>query len=185
MASDNKTLARFMLDGIPPAPRGMPQVEVSFDIDANGILSVKASDKASGKSQSVRIEATTALSKEEIERLKREAAEHAAEDEKKRKFIDVKNQAETLVYTAEKALRDAGDTVTDEIKKPVQEKIDALKKVLEGNDENEIMSATAGLSSELQKIGESLYNKKQDGTKSGEQNDSSGGAGNGETKEPS
>lgn len=157
LMADNKTLGRFILDGIPPAPRGIPQVEVTFDIDANGILTVSAKDKATGKAQSVRIEASTALSKEEIERLKREAAEHAAEDEKKRALIDARNQAESVVYMAEKSLKDAGDKVSVEIKKTIEEKITAVKDVKDKDDAEAIKGRIAELSSELQKIGETLY----------------------------
>lgn len=163
MAADNKTLARFILDGIPTAPRGVPQVEVSFDIDANGILSVKAVDKATQKSQTVRIEATTSLSKEEIERLKQEAAAHAEEDKKKRAAAEAHNQAETLVYTAEKSLRDAGDKVPADIKKNVEEKIEAVKETLKGVDVDAMKRATDALSQELQKIGQAMYNDKSDG----------------------
>ena len=159
MAADNRTLARFILDGIPPSPRGTPQVEVSFDIDANGILSVKAMDKASGKTQSVKIEASTALSKEEIEKLKREAEAHAAEDSAKKELVDAKNQAESLVYTAEKAVKDAGDKIGDEVKKPVAEKIEALKQATGGTDISAIKAATEALSAEIQKIGQAMYNK--------------------------
>ncbi|MDE2019025.1 MAG: molecular chaperone DnaK [Patescibacteria group bacterium] len=157
MAADNKTLARFLLDGIPPAPRGVPQVEVTFDIDANGILNVSAKDKASGKTQSVKIEATTNLAKDEIERLKKEAAEHAAEDAKKKELIEVRNQAESLVYVSEKALRDAGDKVPQDLKSSVQEKIDALKKTKDGEDAAAIQSAHTALSNEIQKIGQAMY----------------------------
>lgn len=167
MASDNKTLARFILDGIPPAPRGVPQVEVTFDIDANGILSVSAKDKGTGKSQSVKIEASTSLSKEEIERLKKEAAEHASEDEKKREFIEAKNQAESLVYLAEKSLKDAGDKVSADVKTAVTEKIESLKSVLKESSDvsgtDKIKTATEALSSEIQKIGQAVYNNKSEG----------------------
>ena len=166
MASDNKTLGRFMLDGIPPAPRGIPQIEVSLDIDANGILNVSAKDKATGKVQSVRIEASTQLSKEEIEKLKQEAAAHAEEDAKKRALIEARNHAEQLVYTAEKAIKDAGDKITDDIKKPVQEAIDALKGVKEGEDTEAIAAKTEALSSELQKIGSAMYNQGDASTQS-------------------
>lgn len=159
MAADNRTLARFLLDGIPPSPRGVPQVEVSFDIDANGILSVKAVDKASGKSQSVRIEASTALSKDEIEKLKKEAAEHAADDTKKRDLVEARNQAESTIYLAEKALKDAGEKLTDDVKKPIQEKIDAVKSAKETEETERIKSTLAELSTEIQKIGQMLYNK--------------------------
>lgn len=157
MTADNKTLARFILDGIPPAPRGMPQVEVTFDIDANGILTVSAKDKATGKAQSVKIEASTALSKDEIERLKKEAELHAAEDAKKRELIDARNQAESLLYVAEKSLKDAGDKVAEDIKKTVTEKMDALKGVKDAEDVEAIKTKTQELSTELQKIGEALY----------------------------
>ena len=162
MAADNKTLARFMLDGIPPSPRGMPQVEVTFDIDANGILNVSAKDKGTGKSQSVKIQASTNLSKEEIERLKNEASAHAAEDVRRRDLAETKNQAESTVYMAEKALRDAGDKIPADVKSAVQEKIEALKKVKDGDNLEEIKSALDVLSAEIQKIGQSFYNKSQD-----------------------
>jgi molecular chaperone DnaK len=159
MASDNKVLARFMLDGIPPSPRGIPQVEVTFDIDANGILNVSAKDKATGKSQSVKIEASTNLSKDEIERLKKEAAEHAAEDTKKKELIDARNQAESIVYLAEKSVREAGDKLAADIKTGIDEKLEALKKVKDGEDKATIEAAVAALSTEIQKIGQAAYNK--------------------------
>jgi molecular chaperone DnaK len=157
MMADVKTLARFILDGIPPSPRGIPQIEVTFDIDANGILSVSAKDKASGKSQSVRIEASTALSKEEIERLKQEAAAHAAEDTKKREAIEAKNQAESLVYLAEKTLREAGDKAPADVKSQVEEAVVKVTKAKEGTDLNALKAATNELSQKLQKVGEALY----------------------------
>ncbi|MBZ1348953.1 MAG: molecular chaperone DnaK [Candidatus Liptonbacteria bacterium] len=161
MASDNKTLARFILDGVPPAPRGIPQVEVIFDIDANSILSVKAVDKATGKSQSVRIEAKAALTKEEIEKLKMEAEQHAEEDTKKRELVDAKNRGETLIYTAEKALKDAGDKVSQEIKDSINPKISDLRQALNSENREEIESKISDLSLELQKIGPSMYNQNQ------------------------
>jgi len=172
MASDNKTLAKFILDGIPPSPRGVPQVEVSFDIDANGILSVSAKDKASGKSQSVKIEASTQLSKEEVEKLKNEAATHASEDAKKKELIEVKNQAEQMVYLSEKTLKDLGDKIPAEVKDNVNKKVEELKVVKDGSDIEAIKSKTAELSAEIQKIGQQMYNKKDDGqgtSQSGEQ----------------
>ncbi|TSA46454.1 molecular chaperone DnaK [bacterium] len=162
MMADNKTLARFILDGIPPAARGVPQVEVTFDIDANGILTVSAKDKATGKAQSVKIEASTSLDKDEIEKLKKEAAEHATEDQKKRELIDAKNQAESLVYVAEKGLKDAGDKISVEIKEEINQKLIRLKEAQGGEDAEAIKSAANGLSAVLQKIGEALYNKKDD-----------------------
>lgn len=157
MAGDNKTLARFILDGIPPAPRGMPQVEVTFDIDANGVLSVKAKDKATGKEQSVRIEASAGLSKDEIEKMKRDAETHGAEDRKKREIVEVKNTADAMVYTAEKALREAGEKIPAEVKKEIEEKIEALKKVKESDDIDAIKRASQELATASQKIGEILY----------------------------
>lgn len=162
MAPDNKTLARFILDGLPPAPRGLPQVEVTLDIDANGILSVKAMDKATGKSQSVKIEATTSLSKEEVERLKKEAAEHAEEDRAKKDSIETKNKAENLIYAAEKALNEAGDKVPGEIKEVVKAKIESVKEALKNGNTGQIEAAIKELSEELQKVGSSLYNKEND-----------------------
>ena len=161
MAGDNKSLGRFILDGIPPSPRGMPQIEVTFDIDANGILSVTAKDKSSGKTQSIRIEASSGLSKEDIEKMKKDAEIHAEEDKKKKELIEIKNNADTLVYTAEKSLRDAGDKVPSDTKKQIEEKIEAVKKVKDGDDINAIKNAASELSSVIQKIGEVLYKQNQ------------------------
>lgn len=166
MATDNKTLARFILDGIPPSARGTPQVEVSFDIDANGILDVKALDKATKKTQSVRIEASSALSKEEIERLKKDAQLHTEEDKKKKELVELKNQAEALIYTAEKSLKDAGDKVPDDAKSEIEEKLSSLKGFLETGETETIENGIAELSDALQKIGEVLY--KKENTDSGE-----------------
>ena len=169
MMADNKTLARFILDGIPPSPRGIPQIEVTFDIDANGILNVSAKDKASGKTQSVKIEASTALSKDEIERLKQEAIAHAAEDERKREMIEIKNHAETLIYTAEKSLKDAGEKVPADLKSSIEAKIANLKGVKDGTEKGPIESATQELSTELQKIGEILYKDNKGGEQPNDQ----------------
>jgi len=168
MAADNKSLGRFILDGIAPAPRGMPQVEVTFDVDANGILNVKAKDKATGKEQSIRIEARSGLSDADIQRMQSEAKDHEAEDTAKRELIDVKNMAEQLLYTAEKSLADYGDKAGAEVKKEVQEKIDVLKKAKEGEDRDAIRKATDDLSRSLSKIGEAMSKQtenKEDGTK--------------------
>lgn len=162
MATDNKTLGRFILDGIPPAPRGIPQVEVTFDIDANGILNVKAKDKATNKEQSIRIEASTGLSKDEIEKMKKDAEMHAEEDRKKKEVIEVKNMADTLIFSTEKAMRDAGDKITADEKKPVEEKIEALKKAKEGDSVEDIKKATEELSQAAQKIGEKIYKVAQE-----------------------
>ena len=161
MAVDNKTLGRFILDGIPPSPRGIPQVEVTFDIDANGILSVKAKDKATGKEQSIRIEGSSGLSKEEVEKMKKDAEVHAEEDKKKKEVVETKNIADTLIFTTEKAIREAGDKITADEKKPVEEKIEALKKVKDGDDIEAIKKASEELSQEAQKIGEKLYKASQ------------------------
>jgi molecular chaperone DnaK len=157
MAQDNKSLGRFILDGIPPAPRGMPQVEVSFDIDANGILSVKAKDKATSKEQSVRIEASTGLRKEDIERMKQEAEAHRLEDDRKHALIETRNAAEALAYTAEKTLRDNGDKIAADQKASLEEKIKALRDVVSGDDEVRIKTASDDLSRTLSQIGETMY----------------------------
>jgi len=156
MATDNKSLGRFVLDGIPPAPRGMPQVEVTFDIDASGLLNVKAKDKASGKEQSIKITGSTGLSKEEVERMTKEAEIHAQEDEEKKAQVEVRNQADSLIFTAEKSLKDAGDKVPSEVKTEVEEKIKALKDILDSGTKEEIESKTKELSDVLMKIGEAM-----------------------------
>ena len=163
MAADNKTLGRFILDGIPPAPRGVPQIEVTFDIDANGILNVTAKDKATGKSQSIRIEASSGISEEEIEKMKKEAEAHAEEDKKKREAVETKNTADALAHSTEKALKEAGDKISADKKKPVEEKIEALKKVKDGDDIEAIKKASEELSQEAQKIGQELYQAAQSG----------------------
>ncbi len=158
MASDNKSLGRFILDGIPPAPRGMPQVEVMFDVDANGILSVKAKDKATNKEQSIRIEARSSLSKEEIEKMQKDAEMHAQDDLKKKDLVEAKNIGEQLIYTAEKAMKDAGDKITPEIRTGVENKVTDLKNVLANTsaDLEAIKKATVELSNETSKIGEAI-----------------------------
>ena len=161
LAADNKKLGEFILDGIPPAPRGVPQVEVTFDIDANGILTVKAKDKSSNKEQSIRIEGSSALSEEEIEKMKAEAEKHADEDKKKKEQIDAKNLADQMIVVAEKALKDAGDKISDELKKGVEEKIEDVKKVQAGDDVAAIKSATEALSTEMQKIGTTMAEQQQ------------------------
>jgi len=161
MARDNRTLGRFLLDGIPPAPRGVPQIEVIFDIDANGILTVTAKDKATSKSQHITIKDSSALSKEEIERMKQEAESHAAEDRKTKEMIDLRNQADTVIYSVEKTLRDVGDKVSADIKKGVEEKIEAVKKVKDGNDEAALRQALDALQQEIQKIGAQMYQQEK------------------------
>lgn len=156
MASDNKSLGRFILDGIPPSPRGIPQVEVTFDVDANGILNVTAKDKASGKSQSIRIEASSGLKDEDIKKMQADAEAHAEEDKKKKEMVDVRNTAEMILYTAEKALKDAGDKVSGDVKTAVEQKVAGLKEVKDGGDIDAIKKATEALSSEMSKIGEAM-----------------------------
>ncbi len=157
IAGGNKTLGRFILDGIPPSPRGVPQIEVSFDIDANGILNVKARDKASGKEQSIRIEASSGLTEEEIEKMKKDAEVHSEEDKKKRESVEIKNTADTLVYTTEKSLKDLGEKVPADVKKEIEEKIEALKKVKESDDSEAVKKASEELSQVVQKIGAQMY----------------------------
>jgi molecular chaperone DnaK len=161
MAADNKSLGRFILDGIPPAPRGVPQVEVTFDIDASGIVSVKAKDKASGKEQSIKITGSTGLSKEEVEKMTKDAEVHAKEDEEKKDKIEARNHADALIFTAEKALKDGGDKVPGDIKTDVEEKIKALKDILDSGSKEDIEAKTKELSDTLQKIGEAAYQQGQ------------------------
>lgn len=157
MAVDNKSLGKFILSGIPPAPRGVPQVEVKFDIDANGILNVKATDKATGKEQQITITASTGLSKDEVEKMKKEAEMHAEEDKKKQETIETRNLAETMVYTTEKLVKDSGDKMKAEDKKILEEKIEAVKKVKEGDDLEAIKKAAEELSQVAQKVGAEMY----------------------------
>jgi molecular chaperone DnaK len=157
MAGDNKSLGRFILDGIPPAPRGIPQVEVKFDIDANGILKVTAKDKASGKEQNITVQGGTGLSKEEVEKFVKEAEANASADKKKKEEIETRNVADTLCYTAEKALKDAGDKVPAEIKTDVETKVKDLRSVLQTASVDELKKKTQELSESMQKIGQNMY----------------------------
>lgn len=177
MAGDNKSLGRFILDGVPPAPRGMPQVEVTFDVDANGILNVKAREKSSGKEQSIRIEARSGLSEQDIERMRKEAEANAETDREKKESVDARNIAEQTIYTAEKSLRDGGDKVPADVKSAVEAKITALKGVKDGNDSTAIKKATEELSLEMQKIGEAMM-KAQSNTASAPKDDKKGEEGN-------
>lgn len=162
MASDNKSLGRFILDGIPPAPRGMPQIEVSFDVDTNGILNVTAKDKASGKEQSIRIEASSGLSEEDIKKMKDEAETHAEEDLKKKELVDQKNTAEMMIFTAEKSLKEYGDKIGEDIKKNITEKIEDVKKAKEGNDVTAIKMKLEEMTTALSKIGEIIAKENKD-----------------------
>ncbi len=164
MAADNKTLGRFMLEGIPPAPRGVPQVEVTFDIDANGILNVKAKDKATNKEQSIRIEASSGLSKDEIEKMKKDAEAHAADDKKKQEMIEAKNIADTMVYTTEKMMKDVEEkkvAITDEEKNKVNDALKALKEVKDKDDVEEIKKKSEELSKAAQAVGMKMYQQEQ------------------------
>jgi len=157
MAADNKTLGRFMLDGILPAPRGLPQIEVTFDIDANGILNVNARDKGTGREQKITITASSGLNKEEVERMKREAEVHAAEDAKKKEEVETRNAADNLVYTAEKALRDQGDKVPSDLRQQVEGKIAAVRSALQGQDIAYLRRTVQELSEVLQRVGAAVY----------------------------
>ncbi len=157
MAADNKSLGKFILDGIPPAPRGMPQIEVTFDIDANGILKVTASDKATGRSQHITITASSGLSDTEVEKMRKDAEAHAEDDRKRRDLIEARNNADNTVYAAEKALREFGEKVPDYIKTEVEKQVAEVKKVAEGDDVAAIRSATEALGEIIQKIGGAVY----------------------------
>lgn len=161
MAADNRSLGRFMLTGLPPAPRGVPQIEVTFDIDANGILNVKAQDKATGKEQTITITASTNLSDEEVERMKKEAEANAEADKKRRESIEAKNMGETMVYTTEKMLNEAGDKVSAEDKKPVEDNLQVLKDALKKEDVEEIKKAADELATVAQKVGAAMYQQQQ------------------------
>ncbi|GAI47937.1 unnamed protein product, partial [marine sediment metagenome] len=152
MAADNRTLGRFMLDGILPSPRGVPQIEVSFDIDANGILSVKAHDKGTGREQKITITASSGLSKDEVERMQREAEMHAAEDAKRREEIETRNMADSLAYTAEKTLREQKDKIPADLNQEVEGKIATVRSALQGTDIESVRRATQELSEAMQKI---------------------------------
>ena len=186
MVQDSKSLGRFILDGIPLSPRGIPQVEVTFDIDVNGILNVTAKDKASNKTQSIRIEGSTGISEEEIKKMKQDAEAHEEEDRNKRELIEAKNSADALMYTAEKSLREAGDKVSEEVKKEVGERVEVLKKAKEGDSIDQIRQAIDGLSEVAQKMGSEMY--KAAGTENAQtnqneqQNPPAGGGGDADDK---
>ena len=157
MANDNKSLGRFVLDGIPPSPRGVPQIEVSFNIDANGIVNVSAKDKASGKEQKITITGGGSLSEDEIKKMQEDAEKNADEDKKKKELAEARNQADTLVYTAEKTILDAGDKVDEEDKKSINEAVLALKEKKDSDDVKELAKLTEDLNGKLMKVGEKMY----------------------------
>jgi molecular chaperone DnaK len=168
MAADNKSLGKFVLDGIPPAPRGVPQVEVTFDVDSNGVLNVTAKDKSTGKEQSIRIEANSGLTEEDIEKMKKDAEEHATEDAQKKELIEVRNQAEQTIYTAEKALKDHEKEIPEDVKTEIETKVKELNEVKEKDDKAAIDTAVAALSTSLQKIGEIMQKAAEATAKDGE-----------------
>jgi len=176
MAADNKTLGKFVLDGIPPAPRGVPQVEVTFDIDANGILNVSAKDKATSKEQKITITGSTGLDKEEVEKMTKEAEAHAEEDKKKKEEIETRNIADTLVYSAEKALKDGGEKVPADTRTDVEQKLSDLKGVIQTASAEDLKPKIDALSDSLQKIGSAMYGKPGEGQPGGESSSASDGA---------
>jgi molecular chaperone DnaK len=161
MAADNKSLGKFVLDGIPPAPRGVPQIEVTFDIDANGILKVTAADKATGRSQHITITASSGLSDEEVEKMRKDAEAHAEEDVKRKSLIEARNNADNTAYAAEKALREFGDKVPEDVKADIEAKVAEVKKAAEDEDVEAMKAATDVLSEAVQKIGASVYEQEQ------------------------
>ena len=173
MASDNKLLGSFNLEGIAPAPRGIPQIDVAFDIDANGIVAVSATDKATGKEQKITIEASGGLSDDEIEDMIKEAESNAEEDKQKRESVEAKNQGEALIHSTEKALKDADEKLTEEEKTAVEGAIQSLKDVIDGDDLNSIQEKSAALSQEAMKIGEKLYQQEQENNQQNEAGDTS------------
>jgi len=159
MAMDNKTIGRFQLTGIPPAPRGIPQIEVTFDIDANGILSVSAVDKATGKEQSIKIQASSGLTEEEVDRMVKDAETNAEADKKKRELIDLKNQSEANVFAARKTIEDLGDNLDQEEKEAIETKATALEEVLKGDDVEMIRAASEALMKTVQEMAGRAYEK--------------------------
>jgi len=180
LARDNKSLGRFTLDGIPPAPRGVPQIEVSFDLDANGILTVTAKDKATGKSQAIKITGSTGLTKDEIEKMREEAEKNADRDREEKEKIEVRNKADNMIYVSEKSLRDAGDKVDKTVRENVEKKIKELKEKIEKGTKDEIESKTKDLSEELSKIGQAIYGKGQEQPKGEEKSSSAKASPSGE-----
>jgi molecular chaperone DnaK len=161
MATDNRTLGRFDLVGIPLAPRGIPQIEVTFDIDANGIVHVHAKDKATGKEQSIRIESSSGLSKEEVEKMKRDAKEHEEEDKKKKELIEARNQLDSFIYATEKAVKDFGEKISEDEKKKINEAVENAKKKLDSKDAGEIKKTTEDLQKASHKLSEEIYKDAQ------------------------
>ncbi|MDQ3870619.1 MAG: Hsp70 family protein, partial [Chloroflexota bacterium] len=157
MAGDNKTLGRFILDGIPPAPRGIPQIEVTFDIDANGILDVRAKDRATNREQTVRITASSMLSKDDVDRMVRDAQEHADEDRRRREEVETRNEADALAFQAERVLRDLGERVSPDDRAATERSVEAVREALKGNDLDAVKSSSQDLAQNLQRIGTAAY----------------------------
>jgi molecular chaperone DnaK len=172
MAADNKLLGNFILDGIPPAPRGVPQIEVTFDTDADGILHVSAQDRATGREQKITITASSGLSDSEIERMVQDADRHREEDVRRKEDVEARNQADSLIYTAEKALRDAGDKVPDHVRSDVEAKAQAVRGALAGSDVADIKAKADQLGAAIQQIGASMY--QQPGAEPGQQEEPTG-----------
>jgi molecular chaperone DnaK len=175
MAANNKTLGRFELVGIPPAPRGIPQIEVTFDIDANGIVNVSAKDQATGKEQSIQITASSGLSKEEIDNLVKDAEMHAEDDKKKRELVEARNTADALIYSTEKSIKELGDKVDGGTKAKIEEAISGLKKAMEGDDPAEIKRLSDELTNASHKLAEAMYQQASAGQqKAGAEGESTG-----------
>ncbi|NLG71285.1 MAG: molecular chaperone DnaK [Chloroflexi bacterium] len=183
MAADNKSLGKFILDGIPPAPRGVPQIEVTFDIDANGILKVTAQDKATGRSQNITITASSGLEKDEIERMRKEAEAHAEEDRRRKELIEVRNQADNTIYSAEKVLNDLGDKVPADLRSKVEDAIAKVRQVMSGDDHEAIRSATQELTQVLQQVGTAAYQQAGPAAGNGQEPGSQGGTPEGDSGE--
>ena len=179
MAADNKLLGQFDLVGIPTAPRGMPQIEVTFDIDANGIVNVSAKDKATGKEQQIRIQASGGLSDADIDKMVKDAEAHASEDKKRRELVEAKNQADALIHTTERTLQEAGDKISESERAPVQSAIQALKDVIGSDDVEQIKSKTEALAQVAMKLGEAMYKAQQAAGGEGGPGGPQGGAGAG------
>jgi molecular chaperone DnaK len=177
-ATDNKTLGRFILDGIPPAPRGIPQIEVTFDIDANGILDVKAKDRATGKEQQVRITASSMLSKDDVDQMVRDAESHADEDKQRREEVELRNQAEQLTYQAERTLKDLGDKVSSEDRSELESQVSALREALKGDDVELIQAGMNKIVETLSKVSTAAYQAA--GAEAGEGTDGTEGSGSSE-----
>jgi molecular chaperone DnaK len=184
LARDNRTLGRFHLDGIPPAPRGVPQIEVTFDLDANGILNVKAQDKGTGREQSVTITASSTLSKDEVERLVKEGEAHAAEDRSKREEVELRNQADHMIHQAEKVIKDNEDKIPEDVKSEVNAKLETLKTAAKGSDSETLRRAMDDFNEALQKIGQHIYSGAGAAAPAGAQPSGSGsGSGEGDKKD--